>query len=296
MKTRIDSAHHIVVGTDGSERAHKAVEWAADRATARRLPLLIVHIVPELLLPGRTTAAARISQGTEYLANVLERAEHRLAETVEWARSRFPDGDISGQIVQGNAAYLLAEASKDALLVVVGARGEGAPLSVKLLGGVSDAVVHHAHGPVAVVGDEAHDHPHGPVVVGIDESDSARVAVGFAFDAAEERGVPLVALHSWEFGDQDIRAWDRSMSEISDALTVVVNELLAEHVAAHPTVPVEVRITHERAGTALVEASTTAGLTVVGSRGHGGFVGLLLGSTSKHVLREAHSPVVVTRA
>ena len=55
------------------------------------------------------------------------------------------------------------------------------------------------------------------------------------------------------------------------------------------------RCMHDAPQDVLVEASDGAGLVVVGSRGRGGFRGLLLGSTSKHVLRESHSPVIVTR-
>ena len=70
---------------------------------------------------------------------------------------------------------------------------------------------------------------------------------------------------------------------------------MADAINEYPDVPVEVRVVRGRPQEALVEASDGAGLVVVGSRGRGGFRGLLLGSTSKHVLRESHSPVIVTR-
>ncbi len=295
MGTTIKSTGRIVVGSDGSDRAYKAVEWAAERAAARGLPLTIVYVVPEVPLPGRTAAIVKIAEGANYLANVLDKAQRKLDQIVESVRAQYSDADIAGQVVQGNASYLLAEASKDAALVVVGARGAGAPISVRMLGGVSDAIVQHAHGPVAVIDDHAIENPEGPVVVGIDDSVESKAAIALAFDAANQRGVPLVALTAWEFGLYDPRIWDQSSDLISDDLVKMVKELIAESAVAHPDVKVEIKITDGSPESALVEASKTAGLVVVGSRGRGGFKGLLLGSTSKHVLREAHCPVIVVR-
>lgn len=298
MNATIQSAGHVVVGTDGSQRANKAVEWAADRATARKLPLLVLYVVPELPLPGRTAAAAQIHHGKDYVADYLANAQQRVDAVVEQMRNKFEGLDVTGQVVQGNASFVLARASRDAEMVVVGARGEGAPLAVKLLGGTSDAVTSHAHGPVAVIGDDASYNPQGPVVVGVDDSPAAKAAAKLAFDAAHLRGVPVIAVNAWDFGPYDAfnaEIWDQSMAEITQSLTEMVNDLLAEQKAAYPDVPVEIRVVRGRPEVAVVDASKGAGLTVVGSRGRGGFAGLLLGSTSKHVLREAHSPVIVTR-
>ncbi len=298
MNTEIQTAGRIVVGTDGSQRANKAVEWAAQRALARTLPLLVLYVVPELPLPGRTAAAAQITHGAHYVDDYRAAAESRLAGVVDKLRGEHDGLDVTGQIVIGNAAYILSRASRDADLVVIGARGEGAPLSVKMLGGTSDAVTAHAHGPVAVIGDEAHENPGGPVVVGVDDSPAAKAALKLAFEAADVRGVPVVAVHSWDFGPQDAYdadIWSYSVAEITQSLTEMVQDLIAEQRAAHPDVPVEVKVVRGRPETTLVEESKRAGLTVVGSRGRGGFAGLLLGSTSKHVLREAASPVIVTR-
>lgn len=298
MNTAIDTAGRIVVGTDGSKRANKAVDWAAERATARKLPLLVLYVVPELPLPGRTAAAAQIHHGKDYVADYFAEAETKVAAVVDALRGRFEGLDATGQVVVGNASYVLAKASRDADIVVVGARGEGAPLSVRMLGGTSDAVAAHSHGPVAVIGDEAAENPDGPVVVGIDDSPAAKAALKLAFDAAEVRGVPLIALNAWDFGPYDAynaEIWDRSTGDVTSNLTALVEDLIAGEQAAHPGVPVEIKVVRGRPEHALVEESKQAGLVVVGSRGRGGFAGLLLGSTSKHVLREARCPVIVTR-
>ena len=215
-----------------------------------------------------------------------EEALERLERVVRRAHELHDDLDVTGEIVEGNAAYVLAQASKEAALVVVGARGESAPVTVRLLGGVCDQVTAYASGPIAVIPDEEHACPDGPVVLGVDESPEARAAMWFAFETAAARGVPVVAIHAWQ---------DRDSREIVARVTDIVDGMLTEARAEYPEVPVEVRVIHGKPHHELVQASKEAGLVVVGSRGIGGFTGLLLGSTSKRVLRDSHCPVVVTR-
>lgn len=295
MSTKTQTAGRIVVGTDRSQRANKAVTWAAEQAVARRLPLLVVYAHPLRQLMGSAANTLILA----YAREEFELAKTEVGQLVDSLRESYPGLAVEAQVVEGNPSYVLAESSRDAELVVVGARGESAPWAVRTLGGVSDAVVAHAHGPVAVIQDEALENPRGPVVVGVDDSEPAMAAVKLGFDAAAARGVPLVALHGYTSASSeavfDPSLWDPSGEEFKQALTDQVTVLLANEAAAHPDVPVEVRIEQARPQDALVEASKEAGLVVVGSRGRGGFRGLLLGSTSKHVLREAHCPVIVTR-
>ena len=282
MNVVSDAKDRIVVGTDGSRRADRAVDWAAGRAAALGLPLLILHVVP-----GRPTPSTPLTAVTaSFEEGFHEEALERLERVVRRAHELHDDLDVTGEIVEGNAAYVLAQASKEAALVVVGARGESAPVTVRLLGGVCDQVTAYASGPIAVIPDEEHACPDGPVVLGVDESPEARAAMWFAFQSAAERGVPVVAIHAWQ---------DRDSREIVARVTDIVDGMLTEARAEYPEVPVEVRVIHGKPHHELVQASKEAGLVVVGSRGIGGFTGLLLGSTSKRVLRDSHCPVVVTR-
>lgn len=66
--------------------------------------------------------------------------------------------------------------------------------------------------------------------------------------------------------------------------------------AAHPALAVDARVVHGHPAPALVEASKGASLLVVGSRGHGEFVGMLIGSVSEYCATNAHCPVLVHRA
>lgn len=296
MIVQTEAIGRIVVGTDGSQRANKAVEWAADRAVARKLPLLVIYIIPE----QPTVAITMIPQAAQLEREARDQAKQKVNAVVEAVKSKHPGLNVIGVSVEGNPAYVLSEWSRDAELVVIGARGQGgAPMSVRLLGGVSDAVAAHGHGPIAVVSDDAVDHPGGPVVVGVDDSPEARAALRLAFEAAEVRGVPVVAVHAYDYGPREA-PWvsdpqSAVATQLKEQLAGKVEEVLAEVKEAHPHVPIEIQIVGSRPQDALVEASKQAGLVVVGSRGRGGFSGLLLGSTSKHVLREAYCPVIVTR-
>lgn len=295
MIVQTDAIGRIVVGTDGSQRANKAIDWAAERAVARKLPLLVIHVIPE----QSTAALTMIPDGLNLEREQRDQAKQKVDAVVQRLRASRPELHVTAVVVEGNPAFVLSEWSRDAELVVIGARGQSAPMSVRLLGGVSDAAAAHGHGPIAVISDDAVDNPGGPVVLGVDDSAEARAAARLAFEAAEVRGVPVVAVHAYDYGPHDV-PWAETPrpeveSQFEDELAAKVAEVLAEVSETHPHVPLEIRVVNSRPQEALVEASKQAGLVVVGSRGRGGFAGLLLGSTSKHILREALSPVIITR-
>ncbi len=256
MGTEVDVKGRVVVGTDGSERAMKAVEWAADRARARSLPLLILYVAPEWPVPSRTAAAAAISHGSDYVTDFLASAQRKVDHAVEQVREQYPGLEVSGQVVQAHAPALLAELSADAELVVMGARGHSAPLSVKLLGGVTDAVTAHALGPIAVISDEAHENPDGPVVVGVDDSATASRPSSWpsTWQPPARYGV---AIHAADFqapSAYNAEIWDQSMDEINESMAAEVQSWLAEGHEKYPEVPVDVRVIRGRPDVALVDA------------------------------------------
>ena len=133
----------------------------------------------------------------------------------------------------------------------------------------------------------------GRIVVGVDGSDASVDAVRWAVRQAELTHSELEALTSWSFPNQyaewvaDEIDWDaRARALLDDTLAKVhIDQDLKVTRTARPGHPAEV----------LMEASSSADLLVVGSRGHDGFVGMLLGSVSAHVAAHAHCPVVVIR-
>ncbi|SCL32741.1 Nucleotide-binding universal stress protein, UspA family [Micromonospora pallida] len=138
--TSAATGRRVVVGVDGSECSLIALGYAVERAEQRAVPL---HVV-------RAWAAAQWrAQGFD--PNEAQAAEQtNLEESLRQWRESFPNVPVTTEVIPGNAASALVEASRDAQLVVVGTRGRGG-LRGALLGSVSQQVLHHAHCPVAVV-------------------------------------------------------------------------------------------------------------------------------------------------
>lgn len=300
MSNSYETKGRWVVGTDGSLRSEKAIMWAAKHVSERLepVPLLIIHAIPEVPIPSRSEAAEALREGTDFKDTLLARANQIVNEVADKVRAEYPNLTVETAVAEGHPADLLAKAGADADQVVVGARGAGAPALVKMLGGVADYVVANAQGSVAVVPDQAEDHPGAPVVLGVDDSPQGHLAIARAFQAASLRGVPLVAITAWDYGPYtatDAEVWAYSVDEMNKMMATEAEKLLADKMAEFPDVEVSIRPVRGRPETALIEASRDAGLVVIGSKGRGGFASLLLGSTSRHVLRESFCPVVVTR-
>lgn len=142
--------------------------------------------------------------------------------------------------------------------------------------------------------------PDGGVVVGDDGSENAAVAVGYAVEEAQRRGSTLHVLRAWSILSTS-RPSDLppgvapSLEEFAASCRAQEQRRLAKLIGDNPPVPVEVHPVHAPAAEALITASETADVVVVGSRGLGGFRSLVLGSVAEQVLRHASGPVIVVR-
>jgi nucleotide-binding universal stress UspA family protein len=268
-------ARPVVVGLDGTPPSRRALDWAVDECSKRRLPL---HLVVARDLPLRGRAPVELHEPAD------PEAQRVLAAGVERAQQLAHDLLVTASVCHGSAGPALVDWSRRASLVVVGARGRGAVTSA-LLGSTSVDVAGHAACPVVVVRALPEVLPQRPgVVVGVDGSDTSADAVGQAFLEAAERGVPLTVVHAWQL--------ELPAAEAERAVTA---EGIAGWREKYPDVDVRLHVLRSAPVEALVEHSRGAELLVVGSRGLGGLGGLVLGSVSQGVLHQAHCPVMVVR-
>ncbi|WP_412538755.1 universal stress protein [Longispora sp. K20-0274] len=297
MSTQPVVTDHVVVGVDGSELALAAVDWAADAAALRGRPLRIVHasIWPQMRLPDGPVHASEI------LAGLRAQPEEFVAAAVARARAGHPDLSVTTEIIEGAPGPVLLRESRTAAMVVLGHRGLGGFTGL-LVGSVGVQLAAHAACPVVVV--RPHTLPPGPaagtVVVGVDGSEESNAAVEFAFTEASLNGVGLTAVHAYRFpqstepGDMLPLVYDADI--LAEEELRMFTESLSGWQERFPDVKVHHHQVRARAGKALVEASPGAHLLVVGSRGRGGFTGLLLGSVSQAALHHADCPVAVVRS
>lgn len=287
----------IVVGVDGSAGSNQAVQSATHLAAQRKLGLHIVHGL-------RVTApqyGVGIAETGKAFDTVREYGELILRDAVALVHRTDENVHATTEMLTEPPVPLLIELSRSARLVVVGHTGDGG-FTDMMLGSTAAAVVSHAHCPVLVVrgrSGQAETPEDGPVVVGVDGSPVSEQAVATAFDEASARGVPLVALHAW---NDDTHAsmynthhYVAEWESIKDGEALVLAERLAGWQEKYPDVEVRRELVQDRPRHALLKWSATAQLVVVGSRGRGGFRGMILGSTGQALVQHAQCPVLVVR-
>ena len=139
------------------------------------------------------------------------------------------------------------------------------------------------------------DTPEHRIVVGVDGSHSSRRALTWAIAEAQGTGGSLRLVSAWMFPMALGYAFTTSVHDVHAAAQDVVDRAVAHVAQVAPEVAVTGETSEQPAGPALVAAAKDAELLVVGSRGHGGFEGLLLGSVSQYCTRHAACSVVVVR-
>ncbi|MDA0250972.1 MAG: universal stress protein [Actinomycetota bacterium] len=288
------STEPVIVGVDGSSVSRVAVDWAARDAALRGTTLRLVHV----LTPPAVMAFPEVPMPPGYLQWQEEEGRALLDTALKTVEEAAGDSriEVTTEMVAGPAVPVLADLSADAQMMVVGCRGRGA-FARGLLGSISTGLVHHAKCPVAIIHDEDPLMPHpaqAPVVVGVDGSPSSDRAVAIAFEQASFRGVDLVAVHAWsDSGVFEFPGVDWSQLQALGETTL--SERLAGWQERYPDVLVRRVVVADRPAHQLLEQAESAQLLVVGSRGRGGFAGMLLGSVSTAVIHGAKMPVIVSR-
>lgn len=296
----------VLVGFDGSKQSFLALHYGA---LAAQRSGRVLTVVSAFSVPARIyTTLAAVPEKSEAEAAVAA-AKKVLLEAREYLQ-HYP-GKVIYRTERGDAAGVLVDLSTVAELAVVGARGRGGFLG-RVLGSVSTALPAHAHCPTVVVtrqyevneSEGAERFTAGrdrrPVVVGIDLSAPSRVAVLQAAQSALNRGVTLhmllalPSLEGWfdwypELDSTDEGVTDRRKTQLEKSLEEEIRWVKTHF----PALDVTAAVKPGDPVALLAKRTREAQLTVVGTRGRGGFTGALMGSVSRGVLLRAAGPVMV---
>ncbi|MCW1250567.1 universal stress protein [Acaricomes phytoseiuli] len=296
----------IVVGVDGSEHGDCALLWAVQEARQRQQTLHIVtaYSVPIFAASGLDGGSATVDE--EVIAQgaraIVEQAMQRVAGA---------GVDFDARVVSGDPSSVLQQMSKTAELLVFGSRGRGGFVG-RLLGSVSSALPAHSLCPTVTVPLSCADRLNEPgktaqtpaqarihpmVSVGVDGSQQARYAVLQAAEEAQRCGYSLRVLCAVP-PLTGAAAWLPSGANREELLKEIAEQLEAGKAWLQhhfPQLEITADVVDGVPVETLVEATKTSELVVLGTRGHGGFAGMILGSTTDGVLHHAKGPVMVVR-
>lgn len=283
----------VLVGVDGSSESLDALDWAIARVKVTGQP---IHIVCAYSLPSFT--ASSLEGG--YAALDDSAIRQGAQAVIDEASKRVQDAglEVTASLRTGDPAGVLIELSRSSALVVVGTRAGGG-FADRLLGTVSSALPAHSHCPTVVVPAHRGGSAFTPVkrmVIGVDGSDPSAGALREAISEALVWGADLTAVSAVPMSaGVGVLAWlptavDREsvLEDVRKSLDEAVDQALEGR-----QLEVHRHALDGNAAALLAEFSTAVDLVVVGTRGRGGFTGLLLGSTSQAVLNHSTCPVMV---
>lgn len=283
----------VLVGVDESACSQEALAWAEADAAAKGVALTIATVVDLPRLADVPLSAELV--GTAELA-----AWRRVAAAAARSRDVVRGVPVLGRALVGDAPAELLRLAAGADEVVVGSHGTGR-FGGLLIGSVGSRVAEHAPCPAVVVRGRPRT---GPVVVGIDNSPHSDAALEYGFAYADRHGLPLVGLHVYTLGAFVYPAVpypvppygiEQELARIRAEVVRAAEHSLEVLTQKYPEVQARMDVAEGAAAEKLVEASRTASLLVLGTRGHGRLAGMLLGSVSHAAIRHAHCPVVIAR-
>ncbi|MFJ9846657.1 universal stress protein [Kitasatospora sp. NPDC101155] len=271
----------VIVGVDRSEASRWAVRWAADEAAWRGLPLQPLHAQDWPTGQPEGEAGHRWSIG-------LRAAGDALLDTARLlAAERHPDLKITSRLVEGRPVRVLREAADEASQLVLGIRRLTEAHSALPIGSKGASLVGHLSCPITLVPEPPDGVPGpGAVVVGVDSSESSRAAIGFAFEEASIGGTEVLAIEvrrPTEAGQPDLI--EESLMDLSEAL--------AGWQEKYPDIRTRREVLTGSPAPMLAAVATRARCLVIGSRGLGGFRGLLFGSTGRALVHRCTVPLVI---
>jgi nucleotide-binding universal stress UspA family protein len=275
----------IAVGVDGRAPGRAALRWAMDHATAIDADIMVIYVV------GSDLSSIGSRDDDE-----VERDAHRIVEgEAAIARGLAPAVTVTTRVMHGSPMRELITASKTVSMVVVGTHKTGF-IRGRVFGSRSIVLAAGSRNPVVVIPESSGRHRRG-VVVGVDDSLAGRAAVQFGAAEAVRTNEPLRLISAWRLPDADLEEFHRENDDRHAAEVRAMLEAEATRVRSEfPTADVHCRIIRLPAAEALVDASTSAALVVLGNSGPVSDGQGLLGSVAHDVLVNLAGPTVIVHA
>lgn len=276
----------VVIALDGSPHSARTLDWGIREAGLRGAAVVLARAYQEPREYDQWTWFPLVPD-----LHFDTEAKQYLADALESVSAQRPDVHVSTRLLHGPSVPQLRALSDDAQLLVVGARGRGGRRGI---GRVAAHLAAHARCPVVVVREDV---VVSLVVVGVDGSPSSLDAADAAAREAAMHAVPLVVVHArptvaTPYG-HDGAALPPITTADDDPTHRAAERAVARLREAQPTVDVRLELVDDDPAHALVSLAGERTLLVVGSRGLGAFRGMLLGSVSSEVVRDARTDVLV---
>lgn len=281
---QVDLTDQIVVGFDGRRQTHHAVLWAADVAHRRGTGLTLLYsyglnYVGEMMVVTTPNDAQ------------LAAAKTALDEATAEIHALYPDLPIQFLTTVDEASWVLAEASRDAWLVVIGA-STMSRLAAFMIGKTSTKTIQKARGPVAII-PNTEVNLDGAVVLALDLDLPIHEATRYAFETAKILERPLVIVSAWQ-PTWGMRPNEMDRMNEQNKLIDQMKATVERSAEKYPDLDVTYELVEADTTTALKNASLIARVMVIGSRGMvDGIVGTVAGSTSRQLIDQTTCPLIV---
>ncbi|QPP08353.1 universal stress protein [Streptomyces bathyalis] len=297
----------VTVGLDGTRESLAAVDWAAREALGRGVTLNIVQVRETGAYPYSPIADDEVER---------EWAQSITNEALDDLNSRMPELAVTVDMVSGRPAHVLADASAETDLLVLGSRGLSTVLGF-IVGSTALPVVAHTVCPVVLVRarpqgpDEkpayagllepdpypASETPGGDVVLGLDLGRPSDELIAFAFDTAARHSAQLRVLHAWDlpptYGMRPLPVPPAMTNELLAAQNQALTAALRPWQDAQPDVKVQAEAVIGQPARLLVEAAAQASMLLVGRRNRRSRLGTHVGTVAHAVMHHARTPVAV---
>ena len=272
----------VVCGVDGSDASFNALKWAAQEAKMRNAVLEILCCHQEPTYPGHRGNAG------------LTEADAR--EVIDKAREKTADAgvDVQTSLEAEDPTSALLARSKKAARVVVGARGGSGGFADRLLGSVASALSARAFcAAVVVPSTSVRDVlPVEHIVCGVDGSETSKIALGLAVREAARWKAKLSCVSAINLSGSMWVPGPGYHQEVLDDVRAGLKDTVMKAAEGYE-IDAHCHVIEGNPAALLAEFSTAVDMLVVGTRGRGGFAGLLLGSTSQAILHHSVCPTII---